>query len=142
MRTFPLYPAPSGKGSKGRNRPNLIGVLTMPHPGGMLIAAQIKSGDGNDDIGVKARPRWADQTTQHRESHEFICAFFLDKIRNICYAFRLSESLSRAPKDGREDEKPRLFETLAHNLSRELGEGVIFLIFLARNPLKTLDSPK
>ena len=43
------------------------------------------------------------------------------------YVFRLSESISRSPEDGREDEKPWLFETLAHNLSREPGEEAIFL---------------
>jgi hypothetical protein len=55
----------------------------------MLIAAQIKSGDGNDDIGVKAQPRRADQTPNAMRATSFICAFFLDKIRNICYAFGL-----------------------------------------------------
>jgi hypothetical protein len=66
----------------------------------------------------------------------------LDKIRNLRYAFRLSESLSRSPVGGRDDEKPRLFETLAHNLSREQRRGSDFLNDTARNPLKRLDSQK
>jgi hypothetical protein len=36
----------------------------------------------------------------------------VDRIRNVRYPFLLTESLSRAPKGGREDEEPRLFETL------------------------------
>ena len=58
------------------------------------------------------------------------------------YVFRLSESISRSPEDGREDEKPWLFETLAHNLSREPGRGSDFLNYIARNLLKRLDSQK
>jgi hypothetical protein len=50
------------------------------------------------------------------------------------------ESPSRSPKDGREAEKPWLFETLAHNLSREQRLGGDFLNYVARNPLKRLDS--
>jgi hypothetical protein len=41
----------------------------------------------------------------------------------------LTESRSRSPKNGREDEKPWLFETLAYNLPREPGGGAIFLFF-------------
>jgi hypothetical protein len=48
-------------------------------------------------------------------------ANFLDKIRNVRYIFPPAESLSRSPVDGREDEKPWLFELLAHNLPREPG---------------------
>jgi hypothetical protein len=69
-------------------------------------------------------------------------ANFLDKIRNSSYAFRLTESRSRSPKDGRENEKLGLFETLAHNLPREPGRGSDFLTCIARNPLKRLDSQK
>jgi len=58
------------------------------------------------------------------------------------YAFPLTESLSRSPVDGREDEKPRLFETLAHNPPREPGRRSNFFIFFTRNPLKRLDSEK
>jgi hypothetical protein len=60
----------------------------------------------------------------------------------VRYAFGLTESISRSPKDGREDEKPRLFETFVHNLSREPGRGRDFLNYIARNPLKRLDSQK
>ena len=35
-----------------------------------------------------------------------------------------------------------LFETLAHNLPREPGRGGDFLNYIARNPLKRLDSQK
>jgi hypothetical protein len=58
------------------------------------------------------------------------------------YEFRLSESLSRSPVDGRDDETPWLFETLAHNLLREQRRGPDFLSDIARNPLKRLDSEK
>ena len=58
------------------------------------------------------------------------------------YVFRLSESISHSPEDGREDEKPWLFETLAHNLSREPGRGSDFLNYIARNLLKRLNSQK
>jgi hypothetical protein len=54
----------------------------------------------------------------------------------------LTESLSCSPKGGREDEKPRLFETLAHNLLREQRRRSDFLTDIARNPLKRLDSEK
>jgi hypothetical protein len=54
--------------------------------------------------------------SQRHKSHEF-------------FANLLSESLSRSPIDGREDEKPRLFETLAHNLLREPARRSDFLIF-------------
>jgi hypothetical protein len=54
----------------------------------------------------------------------------------------LSESVSRSPVDGWEDEKSWLFETLAHNLSREPRRGGDFLNYIARNPLKKLDSKK
>jgi hypothetical protein len=60
----------------------------------------------------------------------------------VRYAFRVSESLSRSPVDGREDEKPWLFETLAHNLSPEPRRGRDFLNYIARNLLKSLDSQK
>ena len=50
--------------------------------------------------------------------------------------------VSRSPVDGREDEKPELFETLAHNLPREPSEDAIFLTYTPRNPLKRLDSEK
>jgi hypothetical protein len=43
---------------------------------------------------------------------------------------------------GQEDEKLWLFETLAHNLPREPGRRSGFSNFLARNPLKRLDSQK
>jgi hypothetical protein len=66
----------------------------------------------------------------------------LTKSENVRYVFPLAESLSRSPVDGREDEKLRLFETLAHNPLRELGRGSGFSTFIARNPLKRLDSQK
>jgi hypothetical protein len=69
-------------------------------------------------------------------------ANLLDKIRNMRYAFPLSESLCRLPADGREEGKPWLFETLAHNLPRELGRRGSFSNFRPRNPLKRLDSRK
>jgi hypothetical protein len=34
----------------------------------------------------------------------------------------MTESLSRSPVDGREDEKPWLFEMSVHNLPRERGQ--------------------
>jgi hypothetical protein len=54
----------------------------------------------------------------------------------------LAESPSRSPVDEGEDEKLWLFEPLVHNLPREPGRRSDFLIFLARNPLKRLDSQK
>jgi hypothetical protein len=66
----------------------------------------------------------------------------LDKIRNARYTFRLPESRFRSPVDGREDEKPWLFETLARNLSSEPERRSDFLTYIARNPLKRLDSKK
>jgi hypothetical protein len=62
----------------------------------------------------------------------------LDKIRNVCYAFRLSESLPAC----REDERPWLFETLAHNPPREPWREGDFPTYIARNPLKRPDSEK
>jgi hypothetical protein len=47
-----------------------------------------------------------------------------------------------SPVDGREDEELWLFETLAHNLLREPERGSDFLTYIARNPLKRLDSQK
>jgi hypothetical protein len=79
--------------------------------------------------------------SQRHRSHEF-SANCLDKIRKLCYVFSHSESRSRSPKDGREDEKPWLFETLAHNLLREPARRSDFLIFFTRSPLKRLDSEK
>jgi hypothetical protein len=66
----------------------------------------------------------------------------LDKIRNACNIFPLTESTSRSPGDGREDERAWLFETLAHNPLREPGRRELFFYFRARNPLKRLDSKK
>jgi hypothetical protein len=43
---------------------------------------------------------------------------------------------------GRENEKPRLFDTVTYNLPREPRRREIFFIFLPRNPLKRLDSQK
>jgi hypothetical protein len=60
----------------------------------------------------------------------------------VRYIFCLSESLSRSPKDGREDKKPWLFEAFAHNLPRESGRGGNFLSYIARNSLKRFDSQK
>ena len=57
------------------------------------------------------------------------------------YAIPLAESISRSPEDWRGEEKPWLFETLAHNLPREAGGGAIFYFF-TRNSLKTLDPEK
>jgi hypothetical protein len=56
--------------------------------------------------------------------------------------FLLAESLSRSPVDGREDEKPWLFETSACNPPREPEQGSDFLNDIARNPLKKLVSQK
>jgi hypothetical protein len=56
--------------------------------------------------------------------------------------FPLTESISRSPVDGLEDEKPWLFETLAYKPPREPGRGSGFLTYTARNPLKRLDSQK
>jgi hypothetical protein len=52
--------------------------------------------------------------------------FVLDKIRNMCNVFLLTESRSRSPTDRWEDKKPWLFETLAYNLPRkpELGSDL------------------
>jgi hypothetical protein len=50
--------------------------------------------------------------------------------------FLLTESPSRSPADGREDEKWWLFETLAYNPPREPRRGSDFLTYTARNPLK------
>jgi hypothetical protein len=66
----------------------------------------------------------------------------LTKSENARYVFLSKESLSRLPKDGREDGQPWLFEMLAHNLPREPQRGVDFLTNVARNPLKRLDSKK
>jgi hypothetical protein len=44
--------------------------------------------------------------------------------------------------DGRKNEKPWLFETLVHNLPRELERGSDFPTYAARKPLKRLDSEK
>jgi hypothetical protein len=49
---------------------------------------------------------------------------------------------SRSPVDGREDEKPWLFEMLACNPPREPEQGSDFHNYIARNPLKRLDSEK
>jgi hypothetical protein len=58
----------------------------------------------------------------------------LTKSENSCYVFPLAESLSRSPTDGREDEKPWLFETSVNNLPRELERGGEFLTYIASNP--------
>jgi hypothetical protein len=60
----------------------------------------------------------------------------------VRYIFVLAESRSRSPKDGREDEKLWLFETLALQPAARAGRGSGFSNFLARNPLKRLDSEK
>ena len=84
---------------------------------------------------LKAQPEGLTHGQSHK-SHEF-SANLLDKIRNMRYAFPLTESISRSPVDGWEDEKPRLFETLAHNPPREPGRSSNFFIFFTRNPLKS-----
>jgi hypothetical protein len=56
--------------------------------------------------------------------------------------FALSESCSRSPLDGRENEKRWLFETSDHNLLGEPGRGRDFITYIGRNPLKRLDSEK
>ena len=63
----------------------------------------------------------------------------LDKIRILRYSFPLSESLSRAPKVGG---MLWLFESCNHNLLREPEAEERFSSFIARNPLKRLDSKK
>ena len=65
----------------------------------------------------------------------------LDKIRNLCHMFPLAESNSRSLA-GERDKDPWLFETLAYNLSREPRRGSDFLNYVARNPLKRLNSQK
>jgi hypothetical protein len=53
----------------------------------------------------------------------------VDKIRNLRYQFLLTESLSRSPKGGREDEEVWLFETLVSQPARaSRGERAIFLL--------------
>jgi len=54
----------------------------------------------------------------------------------------LSESISRSPLDGRENEKTWLFEMLAYNLPREPERRSDFHTYVAHNPLKRLDSEK
>jgi hypothetical protein len=91
---------------------------------------------GHDDGGSEHRLKKPNNRScdKSRES--------VDIIRNICHMFRLTESNSRSPKDWREDEKLWLFETLARNLTRERRRGGDFLAYIARNPLKRLDSQK
>jgi hypothetical protein len=60
----------------------------------------------------------------------------------VWYVFSLEESVSRSPVDARDDEKPWLFETLAHNPSREPTREGDFLAYIARKPLKRLGSEK
>jgi hypothetical protein len=81
-------------------------------------------------------------TKSQRHKSREIPANCLDKIRNTCYAFGLSESLPRSPVSGREDKKPWLFETLACKPPREPERGSDFLSSIARNPLKKLVSQK
>jgi hypothetical protein len=58
------------------------------------------------------------------------------------YVFLLTESLPARPA-GPGEEKPRLFENLPdHNPPSEPRGGRGFPYFLARNPLKRLDSEK
>jgi hypothetical protein len=52
------------------------------------------------------------------------------------YIFILSESLSRSPKGGREDEKLWLFETLADNPPREPGRGSDFSYLHRPQPIE------
>jgi hypothetical protein len=56
--------------------------------------------------------------------------------------FSLTEISFPPAESGRENEKPWLFETLAHNPPREPGRRRDFFIFSACNPLKRLDSEK
>jgi hypothetical protein len=60
----------------------------------------------------------------------------------VRYVFSLTESCSRSPKNGREEEKAWLFETLAYNLPREPRRRGDFFTYIARNPLKRLNSEK
>jgi hypothetical protein len=48
------------------------------------------------------------------------------------YAIPLVGINFRSPEDRRGEEKPWLFETLAHNLPREPGGGAIFLFLHAQ----------
>jgi hypothetical protein len=65
----------------------------------------------------------------------------LDKIGNSGYQYSPKRNRLARPQPG--EEKPRLFENLPdHNPSRELAREEHFLIFIARNPLKRLDSEK
>jgi hypothetical protein len=61
----------------------------------------------------------------------------------MLYVFLLTESLSAWRLAAGGEERPRLFENLFdHNPTRELETEADFLIFIARNPLKRLDSEK
>jgi hypothetical protein len=61
----------------------------------------------------------------------------------MIYVFILTESLPARRLLGPGEEKPWLFENLPdHNPPREPKGEEHFLIFIARNPLKRLDSEK
>jgi hypothetical protein len=67
----------------------------------------------------------------------------LDRIRNIRYVLLLTESLPARRLPGRGEEKPLLFDNPPdHNPRASSRGGGDFLISLARNPLKRLDSEK
>jgi hypothetical protein len=110
-------------------------------PPGVQKPGVAMTGDGHPMRQAQGGSRKGLTDSRSQKSQAF-GANLLDKIRNKCNVFHLTESLSRSPADGREDEKPWLFETLAHNLPREPGRGSDFFTYIARNPLKRLDSQK
>jgi hypothetical protein len=65
---------------------------------------------------------------------------YLDKSRKALYEIPIGRIFFAAGKTGGKDEKLWLFETLAHNLSREPRWRSDFFIFLTRNSLKRHDS--
>jgi hypothetical protein len=69
-------------------------------------------------------------------------SIIIDKIRNMRYIFSLTESLSARHRPWPGGESPRLFEMFAATTPAcEPGRRRI-PYFLARNPLKSLDSEK
>ena len=76
-------------------------------------------------LATMASKRRADQHPTPKEAMDSL-RIFLTETEVFANVFSLSESVSRSPVEAREDEKPRLFETVAYNLPRESVRGSDF----------------
>jgi hypothetical protein len=95
------------------------------------------AGDGKRHLAVKSL-----SSRSERLLRAIFLSIVLDKIRNVCYLFALTESLPARHLPGPREESPRLFEMVVTTTAAcEPGRRRI-PYFLGRKPLKRFDSEK